>query len=409
MKALFVLRHHNDFDSMASVIDGWVRISDQHRAMVYVSSPELKWRGDYRTAMLEETGRITFTDMWAVAGFGDGGALARRWQENKPDMRLSRKILQLATELRVAPGFSTKMEKKLDEFSPDIIAFDTFSAPRRRKLFGFFGYPEILVWKQEHNCPLVSLPHGLLLYSFEKKKTKIWTEYDAIFVESERSKSLFGGGPSDNVIVSGSPRYDPVWVKRIAERLAPELPEPPAHQGKIRIVFFATKKAAYFNFPLLLSWLTHLAGHRDIELVVQPHPRGQKHRAFASIANLPNVHIDAHTPASTLIGNADLVSTLVSSVMVEAVVREREILFPKFITSAQTQFDEVGACISLASMEETQPAIENFRNGERVSRERYVEFLRCFVYGNGDPNSVERICRHMQMLSASGSRSGIVA
>ncbi|MGI9400079.1 MAG: hypothetical protein ACR2O0_02405 [Rhizobiaceae bacterium] len=401
MKALFVLRHHNDFDSMTPVIDGWVRLSGDHKALVYISSPELKWRGDYRAKMLEESGPVTFVDLWAVAGYGEGGVIAYQWQRNKPDMRLSRKLLQVATEFLVAPGFSTKMTGLLDEFSPDIIAFDFYGVPNRRHFLGFFGYQEILAWRNLHNRPLVSLPHGLLLYSFDKKGKKLWTNYDAIFVESERKKSLFDDDEAPRVISSGSPRYDPLWVERISNRLDPDAAEAPLKDNKINIVFFATKKANYFKFPLLLSWLAHLAEHPDVKLVVQPHPRGQKLKDFASITNLPNVHIDARTPASTLIGNADIVSTLVSSVVVEAVVREKEILFPKFVTKAETQFDEVGACIALSKMEDTLPAIENFREGKRVPRERYEEFLRHFVYGDNDPHTIKRICAKMQEMAIS--------
>lgn len=406
MKALFVLRHNNDFDSMASVIDGWVRLSDHHRAIVYVTSPNLKWRGDYRTAMLEETGQVSFSDLWAVAGLGNGGYLAERWQANKPDERFTRRMLHVATELRAVPGFSSKMTKFMDEFSPDIIAFDSIRVRSRRKLFDFFGYQEIFAWSKKNARPLVSLPHGLLLFSYEEKTEKDWTSYDAIFVESDRKKAIFSDGVANNVIVSGAPRYDPSWVRRIADRLAADAPEPAAKRNKVNIVFFATKEAKYFSFPDLLAWLTHLAEHPDVELVVQPHPRGQRQSAFSSIANLPNVHIDPHTPASSLIGKADIVSTLVSSVVVEAIVREREVLYPKFLSAAETQFDEVGACIALSSIDETHFAIDKYQTGYRLSRNNYDEFLRRFVYGDGDPQVIKRICDKMETLAADQLKSG---
>lgn len=394
---------------MASVIDGWVRLSGEHQAIIYVTSPDLRWRGDYRTAMLEETGRVSFFDFWAVAGLGDGGYLAERWRANKPDERLTRRMLHVATELRAVPGFSSKMTKFVDELSPDIIAFDSIRVRPRRKLFDFFGYQEIVTWSKKNACPLVSLPHGLLLFSFEEKAEKDWTSYDAIFVESDRKKAIFSDSVADKVIVSGSPRYDPAWVKRIADRLTSDAPKAAAKRDKVNIVFFATKEARYFRFPDLLVWLSHLAEHPDVELVVQPHPRGQRQSAFNSIAMLPNVRIDPRTPASSLIGDADIVSTLVSSVVVEAIVREREILYPKFITAAETQFDEVGACIALTSMDETLSAIDKYRTGYRLSRKNYDEFLRRFVYGNGDPQVIKRICDKMGMLAAGGHRSGNIA
>lgn len=404
MKAFFVLRHHNDFDSMTPVIDGWVRLGETYRAQVYVSAPALKWRGDYRTAMLEETGRVAFTDLWAVAGRDDGGYLARRWQRNTADRRIDRKLLQLVTEMLVAPGFAARMTKLLDDFSPDIVAFDWHHIPKTRRFLDFFGYQEAVAWVRSRKRPLVSLPHGLLLFALEGKVMKMAADYDAVFVESERRKSLFGKTGAEKIIVAGSPRYDPQWVSRVANLLDKDRETSPRVDGKINIVFFGTKAAKYFNFSALIAWLAHLASHPEVHLVIQPHPRGQKVSAFAAVADLPNVRIDPRSPASRLIGDADIVSTLVSSVMVEAVVREREILYPKFLNSAPTQFDEVGACVALAGMEATFPAIDAYRDGIRVPRERYDEFLQSFVFGGGDQHTIARICSAMQNMALTARR-----
>ena len=399
MKALFAIRHNNDFDSVAPVVDGFVSLTPDHEALVYFASAAVKWQGDFRTRMLKRTGRVRFADLWQVAGGNGGGTLRGLWHRNRADDRLQRKLLQLATELRVLPGFAANMNRLLDGYCPDIIAFDWYDVPARRPMLEFFGYGEMLGWAQKHRRPLVSLPHGLLLYSQTGMgRLTFKTPYDAIYVESESKRKLIEGGAS-SVVVTGSPRYEPDWVNRVAVALEADSAWPSEDPAKTRIVFFATTAKNYYDFAKLLDWFSHLAGHPDVELVVQPHPRGQKDYEFASIAGLKNVRIDSVTPASGLITGADIASTLVSSVVVEAAVRGKEILFPKFLTTVTTQFDEAGACVSLDEMAETYPAIDAFRAGKRVPRRYYDAFLKQSVYGGGSPDTIGRICHHMQQLA----------
>jgi hypothetical protein len=404
MRALFVVRHHNDFDSIAPVIDGWVRRSACNTALIFFANPAVKWRGDYRTQMLLETGKVAFTDVWQIAGVTGGNPIARIWESDAAGEHLQRKLLQIATEARVTPGFSAKMMQKLDDFDPHIVAFDWYSVPTRRKFLGVFGYQECLAWVRLHGRPLVSLPHGLMLYSLPGSKCRLTTPYDAVFVESDRKKALL---ECSNAFVTGSARYDPSWVKRVSAVLAGGRRPRSGLAEKIRVVFFATKPKQFFNIGELLAWLRHLATHPDVELVIQPHPRGQHEKVFASLAGMRNVVIDSRSPASRLIAQADIVSTVVSSVVVEAVVRKKELLFPKFLTRVNTQFDEMGACISLQKMDSTYTALDAFRTGKRVPRERYEGFLDRFVYGAGKRNTVSRMCGRMAKLAEGAARDSI--
>lgn len=405
MNSLFLIRHYNDFDWMAPVIDGWVRLSPEHRALVYFTHPAVAWSGDFRTVLLSETGRVEFADIWQTAGIKPGGVLARQWRANRPNRRLHRKALQLATELAVTPYFPARFAKLLDRFQPQIVAFDHYDVPRNRKFLGMFGYQETLAWRNLHGCPLVALPHGLLLFSEPGEiKKRFSTNYDLIFVESERRNRFFSDTIHDKIVVSGSARYDPSWVDRIVRALDKPVLPGSINSDATRIVFFATKPKRYFNFRSLLDWLEHLAGHPGVELVVQPHPRGQKASAFSRIANIPNVTIDPDTPASRLIDEADMVSTLVSSVVVEAAIRNREILYPKFLNTTATRFEKAGACVALARSDDTHAAIDGFRAGVRVPRKQYDEFLDQDVFGGNDRQTIARVCKRMERLAKSHRR-----
>ncbi|MCB1463582.1 MAG: hypothetical protein KDJ90_14415 [Nitratireductor sp.] len=400
MKALFVSRHNNDYDSMAPVADGWVAASAENSAIFYFSTPELRWRDDYRTAMLRENGRIGLVDVWDIAGTGAAGDwLDSQWAGADANHRFRRKVVQMATEALVMPRYRAGLLRLLDREKPDIIAFDWYSPPARRKRFGYFGYQEILSWAKAHAVPIVSLPHGLVLYDRpQEKPSKAEAYYHTSFIQSEERRQISerNGDDLSKIFVSGSPRYDPSWVERVARRLAVK-DEP--ESDRVNIVFFGKKQVYDFDFAAQNAWLAHLAAHPRVQLTIQPHPRGQKDKAFAALAGLSNVVIDAKTPASALIDRAQIVSTLTSSVMVEAVVRGREILYPKFVNTVLTRFEEKGACISLERMEDTHLAIDAFIAGERVPRENYEAFLKETVFGGRGPDTIARICTRMAEIA----------
>ncbi|MFZ1813838.1 MAG: hypothetical protein WBO55_02825 [Rhizobiaceae bacterium] len=402
MKALFVSRHNNDYDSIAPVADGWTGLSPAHQARFYFPTPEIRWRDDHRTRILRENKRIEFLDLWDM---GASPAMRKwlisQWSKVTADTRAKRKFLQIVTENLLAGKFAPRLNAMLDDYKPDIIAFDWHGIAPRRLRFGHFGYQEIVLWAHANKVPIVSLPHGLVLYNQPQAREANMGVYHTLFVESEerRQTLLRLGGALPRIYVGGSPRYAPVWVERVARDLASTIPANPAIPGRVNIVYFGKKQVYDYDFARQNEWLAHLAAHPAVDLVIQPHPRGQRSAAFDSLARLPNVRIDARTPATALIGDAGMVSTLTSSVMVEAVVRGREILYPRFFNTVVTRFEERNACVSLDAMEATYPAIDRFLAGERVPRVNYDKFLKETVFGGGDEDTIGRICRHIEEIA----------
>ncbi|MEZ5791972.1 MAG: hypothetical protein R3D34_14725 [Nitratireductor sp.] len=121
-------------------------------------------------------------------------------------------------------------------------------------------------------------------------------------------------------------------------------------------------------------------------------------------AGRPNVTIDRKTPATVLIGRRGHGITLTSSVMVEAVLRGREILYPKFCNTVVTRFEEKGACITLEKLEESHPAMDNYLAGKRVPRENYEAFLEETAWGGKGPDTIKRICDRLAAMAQGQTR-----
>ncbi|MCB1430232.1 MAG: hypothetical protein KDJ66_14085 [Nitratireductor sp.] len=401
MRALFVARHNNDYDSLAPVVHAWAEAGNE--ALVYFPTPEIRWKDDYRTDILRRQPGIRFADIW------DLGApkpisiwLAKRWATVTAETRGTRKFLQLVTERVLAPRYESHLIGLLGAFRPQVVCCDWYSIPEKRARYGYFGYQTMRSWAKRNAVPLMALPHGLVLYDQPQAGEAAMRMYALMFVESQQRKVALErlGGHLCEIAVTGSPRYDPSWVERIAGELDRLYPTSRGTGDKVRIVYFGKKQVYDFDFAEQNRWLVHLASHPAVELVIQPHPRGQKKKDFAQLAGLPNVTIDPRTPATVLISRADMVSTLTSSVMVEAVVRGREILYPKFCNTVVTRFEEQGACISLEGIKDTFPAIDAYIAGNRVPKENYQAFLEQTAWGGQGPQTIDRIIQRMAVLAA---------
>ena len=400
MRALFVARHNNDYDSIVPIVDHWARTGNE--ALIYFPTPQIRWKDDFRTAILRQYSNVRFADLWDMgAHSGLAQWLSQQWKTVTPETRAKRKFLQIVTENALARRYEMGIAAMLDDFRPQVICFDWYSVPAKRPRFGFYGYQPIMRWAVARAIPTVALPHGLVLFDPPKGETTNMAMYSMMFVESEQRRKtlLSSGGELCEIAVTGSARYDPTWVEKIAAKLDQLHPAMQRARHKINIVFFGTKQVYEFDFAEQNRWLIHLSQHPEVELVIQPHPRGQKMSAFAALAGRPNVTIDPKTPATVLISRADMVSTLTSSVMVEAILRGREILYPKFCNTVVTRFEEKGACITLEKLEDSHPAIDNYLAGKRVPRENYEAFLEETAWGGKGPDTIKRICDRLAAMA----------
>ena len=242
--------------------------------------------------------------------------------------------------------------------------------------------PLIAAWARDHARPTVALLHGLSLADFPAEPAVLSATFTHLYTESEhhRAALIAKGYDPANLIVTGAPRFDPDWVGLLDRVLAERGLTRGRRPGVTTVVFFATKLVYDFDFERVVDWLDLVAGLPGVRLIVQPHPRGQGKSRFRRLTRHASCVIDMETPAAILMRDADVVSTLVSSVVCEAIVMGRPLLYPRFLNTLSTRFDEEGACIVAGSMEETAQALAAcVETG--VPAEAYARFLAHHVTG----------------------------
>ncbi|MEO5339201.1 MAG: hypothetical protein H7837_01595 [Magnetococcus sp. MYC-9] len=410
MKILFVGRHNNDLDHMVPIAERLAHNPD-NRVHYYIASPGLRWRSDFRLGALLAWQTVSVVDVWDLYGRGSPlrTALAHlgRWLHEKSGACrwLHRLPHAVSSFLFRHHDWSPALHRYLDALQPDVIAFDhtdisLHPGPQKRPPY---GNGEIAQWGAAHRRPLVAFPHGLLLYPPEgtgPTSNRLLNRFDRVFVESERRKKLFveTGVEAQRLVVSGSARYDPLWLEVLAERL-PARAAPDGPGRPFVITFFATKMVYPYDFDRLLQWLKAVAAVEGVLLIVQPHPRGQKAEVFRDLLTCKNVRIDVSTAAALLINRSDAVATLVSSVVVDALCKNIPLLYPKFLHQVTTWFEEWQTCLTLHTQEETLAAMAALQGGWSPAEAQREGFLRHEVYGGGDPATLARITTTLATLA----------
>lgn len=385
-RVLFVWRHNNDFDSTLPVVHAAATDPRIESVFVYVSSEELIWRGDFRVAALDKFENVDIRDIWSLVG-GPAGSFGRWLCEVTGMSRgpLRKVVPRIAARLISRAKWRDNLDAMIEKVNPTIVAVDWVDVERDAPDRGPWGIAAIARWAKRANRPVVGLLHGLSLARFPSSGSNIgWSaSMTRLYTESEdrRGHAIADGIAAEKLEVSGAPRFDPSWVARLGELIS----EAYAHRtatvnGRKNIVFFATKLVYDFDFERVIDWLQHVASIDGVRLTVQPHPRGQGRRQFRRLNKLSNCVIDMRTPASVLIRESDIVSTLVSSVICEAFVLGIPVLYPRFLNTLQTRFDEEGACIGVDSLDETEQAIDTcVRQGAPV--DKYAAYLKTHVWG----------------------------
>jgi hypothetical protein len=138
----------------------------------------------------------------------------------------------------------------------------------------------------------------------------------------------------------------------------------------------------------MLSTFDLLSNVGEIEVMIKPHTRtGANSRLFANLtlSNASNIL----TPE--LCEWADVVLVIGSSVITEALMQEKPVLYLKYLHANTMLFEECGACWTIKSEAELKDALESFVN-KRIevpyADENVNRFISEVVYGGRNKRDV---------------------
>ena len=127
-----------------------------------------------------------------------------------------------------------------------------------------------------------------------------------------------------------------------------------------------------------------ISEHNGIEAVIKPHTRTHAIDQFGNYP-LPDV---SHMLTADLCGWADVLLVVGSSVITEALMRNKPVLYLKYLHDNTTLFEELGACWIIRDELELKNALVSLQTRKTdvpYNQESVAAFLAEIVYG-GDSN-----------------------
>jgi UDP-N-acetylglucosamine 2-epimerase len=251
---------------------------------------------------------------------------------------------------------------------------------------------------KELSIPVLSLPHGIFLYTNEVTKPKStdtrrftkFNRFDYIIVPNQLRKELLArsGVTREKIFVLGSARYCNEWLEQNNKIIPRMIESNSSGKEKLKLVFMPSKPRCRIDVERMHNTIDILAGFSEIEVVVKPHTRTGREKHVFSDMPLPNV---SHVLTPELCEWADVVLVIGSSVITEVLMRGKPALYLKYLHANTTLFEELGACWTIHDEAELKKALLSLqanKTGVPYGEENAARFLAEIVYGGGSDRDV---------------------
>jgi hypothetical protein len=386
---------------------------DNYPAVVYCINPKYDIQNDYRLKFLIEEGVIVESIYDAFDQklnalhrsmrslflwfFTQGKKFSSHHQDKRlPLSRLSQLVAEIIGrmiyELTRIIFYNIKWAHYvLEQSQAQALCFDHI-LPRR------YVVGALLRAAKEKSVPTLALPHGVYLYTNEfykagsssRQRFYKFNRFDYVIVQNHLRKDVLvrSGVAREKIIALGSARFCDEWIAKNREVMPRMIESTNRNPESLRLVFMPSKPRCRVDVERMHSTIDLLAGLSEIEAVVKPHTRiGREAHLFDNM-QLPDV---SHVLTSELCEWADVVLVIGSSVITEALMQGKPVLYLKYLHANTMFFEECGACWTIpdeAALKDVLESLRIKRMDVPYADENVNRYLSEVVYGGRNERDV---------------------
>lgn len=353
MKVVFFLRHYNDTDHLVPVVHE-ATMSPAIDPEVVITSDGLQ-RDDYRLQALAD-------DDVPIRHVSDFGVTAIDTQSSPPPLlrRIGRrapteipeKIWRYSKAVRGAtnggaeidPTIVSMVDSLYEGTERPVLVHDWVTTNMAPRLQTFVS--TVSKRTAELEIPLLALPHGDAPYrnelfkkdllDFDEARAQYQTgEYfDSVVVPNSACTRRYEPHlPTSRIKVLGSPRYNEVWLNRLAELLPTDTSLPEGDE--LHVAFFLRSDTYAINWPELRRTARLVANIPGVTLLLQKHTRGLAEKLDS--LDHPSIDIvDESVHSPVLLEWCDVAMDLGTSVVFEAIMRKKPVLEVEYLHPNQS-------------------------------------------------------------------------
>jgi len=422
---LFFTRHFNDIDHIAPIV--WKLKMDNYPVAVYCMNPQYDIRNDYRLQFLKNEGvpveylhdafdqhlglfhNIMHSLIQKCSNLqkriegdesGQPGKLARMLGP------VARRLMSVSYKITRLIYYNDRWARSIIERTgAQVICFDHIMP----KLFVVDAF---LKASRQMFIPSLALPHGVYLYTNEATKPKAtdghrlakFNRFDYIIVTNKLRKSLLAdsGVAEDKIFVLGSARYCGEWLAQNRKILPGGFDAGSKESGKLKVVLMPSKPQCRVDVERMFSTCRILTDLEGVEALFKPHTRLRSQKHIFDNIPLPDV---SSVLTAELCDWADVLINVGSSVITDALMREKPVLYLKYLHANTTLFEELGACWTIHDETELKNALLTLqadKNHIPYSKKSVADFLTEVV--NGGSNSSDVLGRYEKFIVGCASR-----
>lgn len=249
----------------------------------------------------------------------------------------------------------------------------------------------------------VCVPHGQNIYknydvnSMLRKQfeeTGRWPnfsdrdDFDRYIVQTERhllQHRAWGMGP-DKLVAAGSPRFLPTWISFNRSLIQDSNKSIVSNPCETCIVFFLPHWRYNVDYDATISLILRLAAIEDVEILVKGHTRGDavEESTISKVRENLKLHWNSPEESPILIDRADVVINFGSSIAIEAIATATPVIYPRYLHSNETIFDDRNIACVAESDDQVIEFIERQKKGLLRTPSSYAvqRFLNTEVFNN---------------------------
>jgi hypothetical protein len=401
---LFFIRAFNDIDHLTPVV--WKMDRGNYPVAVYCLDPKYDIQHDYRLNFLRDLGipvdyvygafdqQLGLWHRILMSFFLWSFAIERKMVSNDRlhSLKGARMIAKWAG--KIGSWFYKLAKNKyydqrcalrfLKQIGARIVCFD-WIRPHK------YVVDTILSAAQKMSIPTLALPHGIFLYTNEHVQTESkeegllerYNSYDYVVVQNKSFKNLISksGVVGEKIHVLGSARYCNEWMAQNTKILPRKIKSQDKRSKKLKVVFMTTRPHYRIDIERMTKTFGILSELDEIEIAVKPHTRTGKEAEFYENLPLSNV---SEISSIELCEWADVVLVIGSSIIIEALTRNKPALYLKYLHENITVYEELKACWIINSENELTEALLSIKDDKKrrpYTDEDVDRFLTEIIYG----------------------------
>lgn len=245
--------------------------------------------------------------------------------------------------------------------------------------------------------PIISVPHGMNInWNFDQSWASAGTgkalpygehlsQVDCVVSQHQRwaDYMIDGGVPREKLMVLGSARYCDEWQKTLDDIYSARTFGGPGDTGKLKIVYMDHGRIWRMHGDAVERSLRRIASLEFVSMVVKPNTRNDR---FSTPA-LEDLTADvSDIPSVELIRWADVVVCAASSILVEALIRGKTLIYPKHHHDNEGIIERFDACWQVNNDDELVAALHTLQDGKpRQYTETAVDQFLSYIVRGGHP------------------------